>query len=85
MNIDTDKIDEAALTLRGGDRAGKGHDWDALAEASVCPGCRTRSGRRSDREAVICAESVAGAALAPLPSDGVRSARLVVGRICRER
>ena len=35
MDIDTDKIDEAVLallylTLHDGDRAWKGHDWDAL-------------------------------------------------------
>lgn len=35
MNIDTDKIDEAVLALlhlplHGGNRAWKGHDWDAL-------------------------------------------------------
>jgi len=35
MDIDTDKIDEAVLallylTLHGGFRAWKGHDWDAL-------------------------------------------------------
>jgi hypothetical protein len=35
MDIDTDKIDEAILallylTLHDGDRAWKGHDWDAL-------------------------------------------------------
>ncbi len=35
MNIDTDRIDEAVLallylTLHGGNRAWKGHDWDAL-------------------------------------------------------
>ena len=35
MDIDTDKIDDAVLallqlTLHDGDRAWKGHDWDAL-------------------------------------------------------
>ncbi len=35
MDIDTDKIDEAVLallflTLHEGDRAWKGHDWDAM-------------------------------------------------------
>ncbi len=35
MEIDEDRIDEAVLallwlTLHGGDRAWKGHDWDAL-------------------------------------------------------
>ncbi len=35
MEIDTDKIDDAVLgllylTLHGGNRAWKGHDWDAL-------------------------------------------------------
>ena len=35
MDIDTDKIDETVLallclTLHDGDRAWKGHDWDAL-------------------------------------------------------
>ena len=35
MEVDTDKIDEAVLallylTLHDGDRAWKGHDWDAL-------------------------------------------------------
>ncbi len=35
MEIDTDKIDEAVLallylTLHGGFRAWKGHDWDAM-------------------------------------------------------
>ncbi len=35
MDVDTDKIDEAVLallflTLHEGDRAWKGHDWDAM-------------------------------------------------------
>jgi hypothetical protein len=35
MDVDTDKIDEAVLallvlTLHDGDRAWKGHDWDAM-------------------------------------------------------